>query len=85
MKPAKRTEKLTPFYVMDLPEKARIMEAAGEDIAHMEIGEPDFPTPAPVREAALRAIEADHTFATGVERLKLGCERLEEWLKMVKR
>ena len=47
------------------------MEAAGEDIVHMEIGEPDFPTPAPVKEAAIRAIEADRTFATGIERLKL--------------
>ena len=31
---------------MDVLEKAHEMEACGEDIVHLEIGEPDFDTPA---------------------------------------
>ena len=49
---------------MELMEKARVMEARGEAVVHMEIGEPDFTTAAPVRDAAVRAIEAGRTFYT---------------------
>ena len=64
MKLATRTEKLTPFYVMELLEKALKMEARGEDIVHMEIGEPDFPTPGPVKQAAIEAIQSNRTLYT---------------------
>jgi aspartate aminotransferase len=37
--------------------RARKLEAEGRDIVHLEIGEPDFDTPANVREAAKRAID----------------------------
>lgn len=57
-----KVDKITPFYVMELLEEARRMEAAGEDIVHMEIGEPDFSTPEPIKEAALKAIHDNHTF-----------------------
>lgn len=40
------------------------MEAKGEHIVHMEIGEPDFPTPALVKDAAIEAIRSDRTFYT---------------------
>lgn len=59
-----KVDKITPFYVMELLEEARRMEAAGEDIVHMEIGEPDFSTPEPIKEAALKAIRDNHTFYT---------------------
>jgi aspartate/methionine/tyrosine aminotransferase len=64
MKIAARTQKLTPFYVMELLEKAREMEARGEHIVHMEIGEPDFPTPSMVKDAAIEALRDDRTFYT---------------------
>ena len=64
MKIAARTQKLTPFYVMELLEKARQMEARGEHVVHMEIGEPDFPTPAMVKDAAVEALRSNHTFYT---------------------
>ncbi len=38
--------------------RARALEAAGRDIIHLEIGEPDFETPPNVREAAKRALDA---------------------------
>ena len=55
---------IQPFYVMDLLARARELEAQGRDIVHMEIGEPDFVTPAPIREAAKRALDAGHTHYT---------------------
>ncbi len=64
MKISERTQKLTPFYVMELLEKAREMEAQGEHVVHMEIGEPDFPTPAVIKDAAVEALRTDRTFYT---------------------
>jgi aspartate/methionine/tyrosine aminotransferase len=46
---------------MALLARARELEAGGADIVHMEIGEPDFPTAAPVREAGRRALADGHT------------------------
>jgi aspartate aminotransferase len=37
--------------------KARALEAKGKNIVHLEIGQPDFPTPAHVREAGKKAID----------------------------
>ncbi len=59
-----RAEQLSPFIVMEVLEKAQSMAARGEDIIHLEVGEPDFPTPEPVKEAALRAIKQDDTHYT---------------------
>jgi aspartate/methionine/tyrosine aminotransferase len=58
---------------MKLLARARELEAAGRDIVHMEIGEPDFPTPAPVLEAAAIAIaggDVHYTPATGLPGLR---------------
>jgi aspartate/methionine/tyrosine aminotransferase len=49
---------------MDLLARARALEAEGRDIVHMEIGEPDFETPAPIREAAKQAADAGKTHYT---------------------
>jgi aspartate/methionine/tyrosine aminotransferase len=59
-----RAKKIKPFYVMELLEKAKELESRGEDIIHMEIGEPDFATPGPVKDAAIEAIKSDHAFYT---------------------
>jgi aspartate/methionine/tyrosine aminotransferase len=64
MKIAARLKKMTPFFVMELLEQAKAMEAQGEHIVHMEVGEPDFSTPAPVKNAAIGAIQGDRTFYT---------------------
>lgn len=49
---------------MELLEKAKEMEARGEDIVHMEVGEPDFATPQSVRDEAIKAIVEGQTFYT---------------------
>jgi len=59
---------------MRLLARARELEAAGRQIFHLEIGEPDFPTPAPVVDAARDALAAGHTHytpAAGLPRLRL--------------
>jgi aspartate/methionine/tyrosine aminotransferase len=61
---ADRMADIEPFHVMDLLAKARALEAGGRDIVHMEIGEPDFETPAPIREAAIRAADEGKTHYT---------------------
>src|SRR5712691_695145 len=41
--------------------RANELERAGRKIVHLEIGEPDFPTPAHICEAAASALRAGHT------------------------
>jgi aspartate/methionine/tyrosine aminotransferase len=41
--------------------RAKALERQGRDIVHLEIGEPDFDTPAHIRDAAKRALDAGAT------------------------
>jgi aspartate/methionine/tyrosine aminotransferase len=41
--------------------RARALEATGRSVIHLEIGEPDFDTPANIREAARRALDGGKT------------------------
>jgi aspartate/methionine/tyrosine aminotransferase len=41
--------------------RARALERQGKEIIHLEIGEPDFDTPAHIKEAAKRALDAGAT------------------------
>jgi aspartate/methionine/tyrosine aminotransferase len=61
---SKRIQELTPFIAMDVLEKAHSMEREGVHIIHLEIGEPDFDTPACIKDAAIRALSAGHTHYT---------------------
>ncbi len=58
--PASRAQRVTPFKVMEILERARAHEAAGRDIVHMEIGEPDFPTPPVIVQAAQHHLAMGH-------------------------
>ncbi|MCK5639538.1 MAG: pyridoxal phosphate-dependent aminotransferase [Gammaproteobacteria bacterium] len=53
-----------PFQVMDLLARARELEAQGRSIIHMEIGEPDFTSPAPIMAAAQQALQDNLTHYT---------------------
>ncbi len=66
---AKRMGAISPFYVMDLLHRAKQLEAQGRDVIHMEIGEPDFPTPQPIIDAAIKHLatgEVKYTSAVGL-------------------
>lgn len=63
-RPAARTRDIAPFHVMELLARAKALEAAGRDIVHMEVGEPDFPTPEPIVRAAQAAIADGKIFYT---------------------
>ncbi len=49
---------------MRLLARARELEAVGRSIIHLEIGEPDFPTPEPIMAAGHAALTAGHTHYT---------------------
>lgn len=61
---AHRLDHIAPFHVMAILEKAKALEVAGHDVIHMEIGEPDFPTPAPIVAAGMAALQNGRTFYT---------------------
>nr|HID59094.1 pyridoxal phosphate-dependent aminotransferase [Desulfobacterales bacterium] len=61
---SKRIQEITPFLVMDVMERAKELEKKGVDIIHLEVGEPDFDTPACIKNAAIRALEKGYTHYT---------------------
>ncbi|HWS11276.1 MAG TPA: aminotransferase class I/II-fold pyridoxal phosphate-dependent enzyme, partial [Rhodocyclaceae bacterium] len=70
---AARMAQIAPFHVMELLTRARALEAQGRRIVHMEVGEPDFPTPQPVIEAGvafLRGGNVHYTPALGIPALR---------------
>ena len=60
----KKSSEIPPFIVMEVMEKAAAMERQGENIIHLEVGEPDFDTPECIKEAAIRAIREGKTHYT---------------------
>ena len=58
-----------PFHVMDILARCKQMEAQGIDVVHMEIGEPDFPTPEPIIQAGMQALQAGATQYTSAQGL----------------
>ena len=71
--PSKLSEEISPFYVMDVLERAKEIEAKGESVIHFEVGEPDFPTPDVISEEAIRAIkegDTKYTHSLGIPELR---------------
>ncbi|MEI7743287.1 MAG: pyridoxal phosphate-dependent aminotransferase [Chloroflexota bacterium] len=61
MKLAARMASIGTEIAFEAAARARALEAQGRSIVHLEIGEPDFDTPAGIREAAKRALDAGKT------------------------
>jgi aspartate/methionine/tyrosine aminotransferase len=61
---SQRAQQIKPFLVMEVLEAAQCLERNGIDVVHMEVGEPGFETPRPVRQAAARAMQAGETHYT---------------------
>ncbi|HEX9571370.1 MAG TPA: aminotransferase class I/II-fold pyridoxal phosphate-dependent enzyme, partial [Burkholderiales bacterium] len=70
---AARMADIEPFHVMDVQDRAHELEAKGRRIIHMEIGQPDFPAPPAVAEAAIEAIRKrrlGYTASIGIPQLR---------------
>ena len=61
---AKRMSRLGVETAFEVLAKARVLEAQGRDIVHLEIGEPDFDTPANVIDAGMKALKGRWTHYT---------------------
>jgi len=68
-----RAKDISPFIVMDVLDEAKAMEKAGEDIIHLEVGEPDFDTPRVIKEEGYRALRngiTHYTHSMGIIELR---------------
>lgn len=71
---SQRSQQIQPFQVMAILAEAQALQAQGQDIIHLEVGEPDFPTAEPMVEAAVTAVRAGQTGYTPA----LGMPQLRE-------
>ena len=68
-----RAAAMEPFRVMQVLARAQALEAAGRDVIHLEVGEPDFPTPEAIVAAAVDATASGmirYTAAHGTRALR---------------
>lgn len=56
LRPAKRMKEIPPSSTFKVLNLAKELERQGKDIVHMEVGEPDFDTPAHIKRAAEEAL-----------------------------
>jgi aspartate/methionine/tyrosine aminotransferase len=61
MKLAERMQRIGNETAFDVLVRARALEAKGRSVVHLEIGEPDFPTPPHIVEAAKQALDEGWT------------------------
>jgi aspartate/methionine/tyrosine aminotransferase len=69
---------IPPFIVMDVMRAANERQAAGEDVLHLEVGQPSTPAPRGVIEAARSALGTDrigYTEALGIPELRRAIAR----------
>ncbi|MGE0369301.1 MAG: pyridoxal phosphate-dependent aminotransferase [Candidatus Dadabacteria bacterium] len=70
---SKLSKDIAPFYVLEVLERAREIEATGAEVIHFEVGETDFGSPAAACEEAIAAInEGDtrYTHSLGIRELR---------------
>ena len=60
----RKASSIAPFIAMDVMERAQQLEKEGQDIIHLEVGEPDFETPQAIKQAAMKAIQRGDTHYT---------------------
>ncbi len=73
MKISRRVANIAASPTMEGARKAKAMRAEGKDVLSFAVGEPDFPTPANIVEAARRAMDEQktkYTNASGIDELK---------------
>ncbi len=70
---SQRAEKISPSITLTISAKAKAMKARGIPILNFSVGEPDFDTPEPIKQAARRAMDegfTKYTPAGGIPELK---------------
>ncbi|MBN2125673.1 MAG: pyridoxal phosphate-dependent aminotransferase [Deltaproteobacteria bacterium] len=73
MKLSERAGKIAPSITLTISAKAKEMKAGGAPVLNFSAGEPDFDTPEPIKEAAVRAMRegfTKYTPAGGILELK---------------
>jgi aspartate aminotransferase len=63
---SKRINKLGESQTIAMNQKSRDLQAQGVDVINMTVGEPDFFTPAHIKEAAKKAVDDNYSFYTAV-------------------
>lgn len=63
---ADRVSSISPSQTIAMNEVARRLAAEGKDVIDLTVGEPDFPTPEPILEAAIQALREGYTRYTSV-------------------
>ena len=63
---SKRIQELSESQTIAMARKSRELKAAGVDIISLSLGEPDFPTPTSIKDAAKKAIDDDFSYYTHV-------------------
>ncbi len=61
---AEKARNITPFIVMEVLERASVLEKEGKNIIHLEVGEPDFDIPSCVLKASEIAMKQGRTHYT---------------------
>lgn len=61
---AEKARNITPFIVMEVLERASVLEKEGKNIIHLEVGEPDFDIPSCVLKASETAMKQGRTHYT---------------------
>ena len=78
---SKRVQSVQPSQTKAMTQRARELRAQGADVIVLSQGEPDFETPAPIREAGIAAINGGktrYTAVAGVPELREAiCRKLE--------
>lgn len=61
-----RVQALSPSQTLAMSQMSAELKAQGVDVINLSVGEPDFPTPAHIKEAAKKAIDDNFSFYTPV-------------------
>ncbi len=63
---SQRVQSLAPSQTLAMSQKSQELKAQGIDVINLSVGEPDFPTPAHIKDAAKKAIDENFSFYTPV-------------------
>ena len=70
---AQRMDEIAPFHVVEIFNRVGELERAGHSVINLCIGEPDFPTPQPMLDAAAKALQVGrfpYTASLGIPELR---------------